>query len=177
VVDLISYCEKSGKKIPFELQTSVPNSGRYDSDTVQAMKVLSQLSYPYLKVQTSTQDCEQYLNFFKHGICLLLYDEKHYHDKFSGVTLDAFNNGCPVITARNTWMGEQVLQYHAGIVVDDYSPQTVLAALENIIKNYVQFSVNATIAAEQLEKIHNPKYTLDLVTSVICQKKAEPISI
>jgi hypothetical protein len=155
------------KSINFNLQTSAPNSGRYDQNTIQALSKLKLLDYPNLITQTATLDKNQYLDFFKNSICLLLYDVSQYHNKFSGVMLDALNNSCPVITASNTWMGDTVAKYNAGIVVENYNPQTVLAALEVIMHNYPQFSANALLAAEQLEKIHNPKYTLDVVASYL----------
>jgi hypothetical protein len=78
-----------------------------------------------------------------------------------------FNNGCPIITSNNTWMGDTVAKYNAGVVVDNYEPITVLAAIETIIQNYSSFAKNAFIAAEELEKTHNPKYTLDVIKNCL----------
>ena len=103
VIDLLSYLRKTGNELSFEIQISTPTSLRYDKATQIALNKLKALPKQNLITHKQTLNKTQYQNLFPGAICLLIYDHKSYHDKFSGVALDAFYAGCPVITATNTF--------------------------------------------------------------------------
>ncbi len=163
VIDLLQYNRSIGKDTLFEIQTSMPNSQRYDATSAAALLKLKTLPQHNLILHATTLDQQQYLNLFKNSICLLLYSQQEYQDKFSAIALDAFYAGCPIITAKNTWMGDAAQRYNSGIALDDFAPATVQLAIDEIINNYTVFHVNAKHAAQQLLSLHDPKHTLEFI--------------
>lgn len=160
VVNLISYMRQSGHKAPFEIQVSPPHSQRYDAKSEIALQKLEQLPKDQLTLHYQSLTPHQYQHLFEQSICLLLYDPQGYADKFSGVALDAFYAGAPVIAPAGTWMGEITAKYQAGVVLNHYAPNQVAKAIEHIKKNYADFQEKAKQAAIDLAEIHHPKHTL-----------------
>jgi glycosyltransferase involved in cell wall biosynthesis len=160
VIKLLQHLRQSGNNMVFELQISPPNSQRYDAATEEALVQLKTIPTTNLIVHNNTLNQQQYLGLFNNAICLLLHDHILYQDKFSGVTLDAFYAGCPIITAKNTWMGDSVEKYQAGIALENYTNEAITAAINNIVENYVFYHNNAKRAAVTLRQLHDPKNTL-----------------
>jgi len=165
VVDAIEYNRNCGHKTIFEIQTSPPNSLRYDAETQQALTKLYAIAPENLILNKHTLNAQQYLQQFQNAICLLIYKQQDYQDKFSGIALDAFYAGSPIITAKNTWMGNMAEKYQAGIALSNYAPEAVQAAIEQIAENYVTFHANAKQAAQDLAAKHDPRHTLEFITS------------
>lgn len=166
VINFIKFnnIDKQNKdNLQFDIQVSPPHSGRYDEKTTIALDKLNKLKNNNIKTYTETLNQEEYLNMFPESICLLLYDQNSYSNKFSGVTLDAFYAGCPIITANNTWMGDTVTKFNAGIALDDYRPNTVYDAVNKIKNNYNQFAQNAYKASQLLAIEHHPINTLKAI--------------
>lgn len=165
VVSLLQHFREQKNYLPFEIQVSAPNSQRYDSATQEALQSLHSINKNSLTLHKETLDQLQYLELFNNAICLLLYDQKEYKDKFSGIALDAFYAGCPIITAKNTWMGDTCEKYGAGIALDNYSNDGIQAAIDTIVNNYALYHNNAKQAAIELAKIHDPKNTLMYISN------------
>lgn len=168
VINLLHHFRSQQNYLPFEVQISAPNSQRYDLETQAALQLLQNISNDNLTLHNKTLDQQQYLALFENAICLLLYDQKDYQDKFSGIALDAFYAGCPIITVKNTWMGDTAEKYGAGIALDDYSYASIQAAIEKIINNYAFYHCNAKQAALQLGELHDPKNTLRYISKQCC---------
>lgn len=160
VVNLLHHFRVQQNFIPFEIQVSTPNSKRYDNETELALKTIQNIDNRNLVLHKDTLDQEQYLSLFNNAICLLLYDQKSYQDKFSGIALDAFYAGCPIVTIEDTWMGDIAQKYQAGIALHGYSLESIQTAIETIIKNYDFYHTNAKKAALELSKLHDPINTL-----------------
>ncbi len=160
VLELIAHLRKEGISIPCEVQISAPNSNRYDKNCQAALDVLHKIPRDNLTLHTHTLEKDQYLGLFAHSICLLLYDQSSYSDKFSGIALDAFYAGCPIITIENTWMGDVATEYKAGIALANYELTTIVKAINTIIKDYNFYHNNAKLAAKNLRKLHDPNNTL-----------------
>jgi glycosyltransferase involved in cell wall biosynthesis len=167
VISLLQHFRTQQNNITFEIQISAPNSQRYDAATQQALQLLQNLPIDNLILHKETLDQSQYLDLFNNSICLLLYDKNDYSDKFSGVALDAFYAGCPIITSKNTWMGDTAEQYQAGIALDNYDNTSVQQAAEQIISNYAQYHENAKKAALELSAAHDPRNTLASIHAVL----------
>jgi glycosyltransferase involved in cell wall biosynthesis len=167
VIDLLCYLKKQDINLPFEIQISPPNSGRYDKETELAINKLNKLEKENIILHQTTLDQTQYQELFINSICLLIYDNNNYNDKFSGVTLDAFYAGCPIITVGNTWMGDTVKRFNAGIALENRSPKYIFNAINTIIQNYKQYSINAMHAATTLAKEHDPLNTLLAIQNCI----------
>lgn len=160
IVALIKHTKNLGLHLPFELQISPPNSGHYDQETQAALSELDLLPVDNLILHKQTLDQLQYQNLFNDAICLLLYDAHYYHDKFSGVTLDALYAGCPIITVSNTWMGDTVIRFNAGLTVTKRDPETIFNSIKIIKENYQYYAQNAVTASTILAKEHAPENTL-----------------
>ena len=106
---------------------------------------------------------QQYQELFFGAICLLVYEQEKYSDKFSGVTLDAFYAGCPVITVSGTWMGDITSRFDAGIVLQQLTITTVSEAILKVKEKYGYYHTNAKRAAEYLIITHDPKHSLQVV--------------
>lgn len=167
VIKVLQHNRAQGKNTVFEIQTSPPSSRRYDAGTQAALQELHALPQHNLILHQDTLSEGQYLRLFHNAICLLIYKQKDYQDKFSAVALDSFYAGCPVITAKNTWMGDIVQRYNAGVALDNYAPETVQAAIDHIAANYAEFHANARRAATELLEIHDPRNTLEFVKSQV----------
>ncbi len=166
VVNLLQYLRQKNIQIPFEIQISMPHSQRYDAPTAQALKILKNLPKDHLQLHHLTLERAQYLQQFNNAICLLLYENSYFHDKISGVALDAFYAGCPLITVSGIWIGEVVEKFNAGIVLADLELTKIHSAIETVIANYAFFQANARKAAYVLQKIHDPLNTLAHVLQI-----------
>jgi glycosyltransferase involved in cell wall biosynthesis len=165
VIKVLKYNRAQGKNTLFEIQISPPSSGRYDAGVQVALQELHALPHRNLILHQDTLTEEQYLHLFENAICLLIYKQKDYHDKFSAVALDSFYAGCPIITAKNTWMGDVAQRYNAGVALDSYAPELVQAAIDKISANYLEYHNNAKRAARELLELHDPKRTLEYIKS------------
>ena len=167
VINTLEYLRAKDNKIPFEIQISKPNSKKYDLETKQALYRLQTLSKNNLTIHSATLDTNQYQALFLGAICLLIYDPIYYHDKFSAIALDALYAGAPLITAKNTWMGNITEKFDAGITLEQYSPNIIQDAILEIKNHYDKYHKNAKYASATLQEIHDPKHTLAFVRSKI----------
>ena len=170
VIPLIKYLSDNHISLPVELQLSPPSSGRYDSSTEKAIAMLQQYRASHVTVHPHTLDQKAYQQLFQHAVALLLYDSRCYHNKFSGVALDAFSAGCPVITTENTWASDIVRRFGAGIVINDCEPHTVYQAAQSIQQNYLHYHNNAIQAGKVLQQEHDPANTLAVFLKYINRK-------
>ena len=154
VVDLVAHMKEYDLSIPIVLQTSAEHYGKYDAVTLFDINRLQTLAYSPLRIYQDTLNAHEYAELFKNAICIQLYDKFSFFDRISGVTLDAFSLGCPIIATAGTWIARMVLRFEAGIVVDDTSPSKVLAAVKQVITNYPIYARNA-IAAGNLLQVEN----------------------
>lgn len=91
----------------------------------------------------------------KAAIVLLPYDQNHYKHTISGILLEAFALGKPVITTSGTWLAKQVKRYGGGITLGEAFTDAILAAIESIFKDYPKFCNEARSAGEKLKRIYN----------------------
>lgn len=166
VIDLLAYMREHGDQTNFEIQVSPPNSLRYDAESAQALRVLQNLPQDNLILHDKTLSQQQYQSLFKNSICLLIYNHNDYRDKFSGIALDAFYAGCPIITTKDTWMGDMVELFDAGITLQEYSNALLTAAIEQIRNNYEYYRKNSLTAAKELARLHDPINTINLIKEI-----------
>lgn len=158
----VATCERANKlkrNIPFCIQSSPPESGRFDTSSEQAIQRLKQINSPWLHYNTKTLDQASYQAQFSGSICLLVYNNESYRDKFSGVALDAICQGAPIITTSDTWIADTVTRYQAGLIIDNTSPETILSAIDQLHKEYTSYQRNCLAAGKTLGQIHDPKHT------------------
>jgi len=113
---------------------------------------------------------EEYLSYLrKAGLLLLLYDQRYYRYSISGILLEAFALGKPVVTTSGTWVGEQVERYGGGIVLHRVSVEVVLTAIREILENYEEFSEKALKAGKELRKLYSAESFVKTVLKTIPQ--------
>lgn len=163
IASLVKYLAQNNESIPITLQISANHSGKYDTATQQALTQLEQISYSNLTLYRNSLSQREYQNLFTDAVCLQLYNNDFYADKFSGVTLDALFAGCPIITTNNTWIANTVTRFNAGIVITNTNPDTVFTAIKTIIADFATFQENAINAGKTLRIEHDPRYTLETI--------------
>ena len=132
VVDLVTYLHDHGLQIPVTLQTSPEHYGKYDTQTRADIQRLQAIAYPHLCVNPETLDKSEYAALFKGAICLQLYNSADFLDRISGVTLDAFSAGCPIVASDGTWIARMAQRFDAGMVINDMSPpSSVCSSMHN----------------------------------------------
>ena len=166
VVDFVGYIKKIEEDLPFAIQISPPNSGRYDQISQIAIQKLETLPQDNLTLYKTTLEQTKYQALFVNAICLMIYDSDSYYNKFSGVLLDAFYAGCPIVTTPGSYMEDVINRFKAGIIITDRNPETILNAINTIKNNYIFYSNNVNHAATILAKEHDPKNTLLAVLAV-----------
>ena len=166
-VNLACGFKRNNINTKFTIQISKPNSNKYDKETEDNINRLKVNRTDNLTLLEDTQSEDNYLNLFINSICLLPYCSKSYNDKFSGVTLDALYTGCPIITTKDTWMGDTVQQYQAGLALDNFEYNTLKTAIDEIIQNFAKFNTNAIKAGQELKKLHHPANTVNNIRDII----------
>ena len=68
-------------------------------------------------MRTLTGDA--YSAMFRGAICLQPYSRQDFADRVSGVTLDAFVAGAPVVALSGTWIARMVQRFKAGEVIEE----------------------------------------------------------
>lgn len=151
MVDLVAHLRANGLDIPVTLQISAEHFGKYDAATQSDIRRLQgELAYPHLKLLPETLDAAAYAGQFAGAVCIQLYDQHDFADRVSGVTLDAFMAGSPIVTREGTWMARMAERFAAGLAVRDTTPAAVLAAARSIIADYPAYQARARRAGEIL---------------------------
>lgn len=152
VVDLVAYLHEHGLQIPVMLQTSPEHYGKYEA-TIQAdIQRLQAIAYPHLRLCPETLNTSEYADLFVGAICLQLYDISGFSDRISGVTLDAFSAGCPIVSTAGTWISRMAQRFDAGVIVDGTSPPQVLSAVQRVIAEYPRYNMQARAAGKTLQE-------------------------
>lgn len=165
VVDLVERMHRDGLRIPVTLQTSSEQAGKYDAAIRADLKRLGEIGYPHLRIQGETLDPAQYADLFRGAICLQLYDASAFADRVSGVTLDAFSHGSPVISTPGSWISRMVQRFDAGTIVADTSPASVLRAVQQQIDDYLEYARRAGAAGAILQEENSAQALFDLLTN------------
>ncbi|HEY0665150.1 MAG TPA: hypothetical protein VGD24_03710 [Gallionella sp.] len=152
VVDLIAHMDELHLDIPVKLQNSPDHRGKYDDATRMDMERLESITYPYMRLFPETLSAEEYAKIFAGAICIQLYNTKDFADRISGVTLDALSAGSPIVTTAGTWIARMVRRFDAGIVVDSTAPESVLAAIQAIMRDFSRYNENAYKAGLALQQ-------------------------
>jgi hypothetical protein len=151
-VDLIRYLAAEGSRLPVSIQTSGDHYGRYDETTQSALTRLRGIDYSHLTMLPDTLTRTDYINLFQGAICLQPYDRTEYADKLSGITLDAFTVGAPVVTLSRTWMAKIVEQFEAGVAVEEPTCEALYRAIQVVRDAYGRYSANASKAGLAFKK-------------------------
>jgi len=158
VADLVEYISKLGLRIPFRLQNSPDHRGKYDVSTKADIERLKNIHYPYLRLIPETLNPDEYASLFVGAICIQLYNAAMFSDRISGVTLDALSAGSPIVTTAGTWIARMVQRFNAGKVIDSFTPEKALSAIQEIIADYSHYNINAYNAGMILRQENSAEF-------------------
>jgi hypothetical protein len=162
-VDFVRYLAAEGATVPVLIQTSGDHYGRYDEATQAALARLRDLHYSRLTMLPDTLTRPDYVNLFRGAICLQPYDRTEYANKLSGITLDAFTVGAPVVTLSRTWMAKMVEQFDAGITVEEPTSEALYRAVKVVRDKYEHYSANAAQAGRSLKNQNQWTLLIDML--------------
>jgi hypothetical protein len=165
VVSLVARLAAEKKTIPVSIQASPDHYGRYAPRIREEIDRLGRIGYPHLMLRLETLGGREYPEQFRGAICLQLYDPVDFADRVSGVMLDAFSHGCPVVTRKGTWMARAVERFDAGKALDEATPERILAEAEAIIGDYGRFRRNALLAGAALQRELSANRLFEIVTA------------
>ena len=134
------------------IQASAEHFGKYDAATLADIERLKAIPYPHLILRSEVLSVKEYEELFAGAIAIQLYSKTDFSDRVSGITLDAFSGGCPVISTSGTWIARMVERFEAGLVLDSMSPETVLKSVGEIISDYARYNANANRAGQILQQ-------------------------
>ena len=165
VVNLVAYLQEQGLQIPVTLQISPEHYGKYDAAILSDIQRLQAISYPYLQLCPETLEASQYADLFAGAICLQLYNPSDFADRISGVTLDAFSAGSPIVATAETWIARMAQRFDAGVVVQDLSPAQIWSAAQHVISGYENFNQNALAAGKALQEENSAEVLFKILAS------------
>lgn len=165
VVDLVCRMAETGVEIPVTVQSSPDHYEKYDEGIRADLERLRKVSPPWLRIFPDTLGGEEYLEMFDGAIVLQLYAREEFADRVSGVTLDAFSEGAPVIATAGTWMARAIGRFGAGVAIEELNPDALLAAVEAVRDEYPRYRRNALDAGRALQEEHSGGHLLEALLS------------
>lgn len=164
IVDLVEYLHQQKSQIPVVIQTSAEYFDKYDAATLADIARLKSTPFAYLTLRSDVLSASEYEEIFSGAIAIQLYKSTDFTDRVSGVTLDAFSAGCPVITTADTWIARMVERFDAGLIVGNILPEVVLSKVTSIISDYSRYAVNANNAGKTLQLENNANNLYGVLT-------------
>ena len=166
VVEYMLYLDALKLQWPALIQCPAPGNkcdGELDSVCRDRLNQLKQQLPVFVKLKEEALTTNEFRNQFQGAICLLLYDRVAYRDKFSSIALEAMQFGAPIVTVKDTWMGDLVSAYDSGAVIDGNGINALHAAVKKVRANYAGYRKRAIAAGEKLALLHCPESTLQLL--------------
>ena len=164
MVDLVAFLAETGSDIPVVVQASADHYDRFDPETKADLIRLQSTRYHALRVVWETLEPPAYSDLFRGAICLQPYRRGDFADRISGVTLDALSAGCPVVATDGTWMARVVRLFDAGREVGDLSPESLMAAVNDIRSDYGRYRKNAARAGVTLQEENSGRHLLSILS-------------
>jgi glycosyltransferase involved in cell wall biosynthesis len=165
VIDFIEYLYNNNSSIPVVIQTSAEHFGKCDAETLADIERLKSTPYPYLTLKTGVLSTAEYAALFAGAVAIQLYSTNDFTDRISGITLDAFSGGCPVISTSSTWISRMVERFDAGLVTENMQPESVLKNAEAIIADYARYNDNAIKAGQTLQQENSADVLYNALTA------------
>lgn len=158
VVDLVRWMDGRGETVPVTVQASADHYAKFDPATRAEIARLREGSIPWLRILPETLAAAEYRRLFEGAVCLQPYDRNDFADRISGITLDAFRAGAPVVATAGTWMARMAARFDAGIAVEDLSPPSLFAAVESLRAEYASRRGNALEGGRILQEEHSARH-------------------
>ena len=164
VVDLVELLHRAGKSIPVVIQASPPHNGKFEPAVQAALQRLDAIGYPHLQKIERTLNMDEYRALFRGAISIQPYDRAEFAgDRVSGVTLDSFLGGCPIVVTSDTLMARMAERFGAGLAVEALSAETLWAAAEKIMADYATFQAGAQRGGAALQQENSASHLLGIL--------------
>lgn len=166
--EIFNLVKKAPENYHFLIQYNILPNYRNEPQTKKYLEKLKGMSRKNLILIKGPLPKERYLECIQNSsIILLLYKREYYQYSISGILLEAFAFGKPVITTSGTWLAEQVQKYGGGIILDEVSPERILNAIDKILENYSKFRQEAINAGIKLQQIYNARSFVKRIIEVV----------
>ena len=153
---LIELIDHSPENTGFIVQCNLPQQGYYEPEIKEAVEHVRGLQNNRLLIFDKPLSGEEYHKLLKmSSIVWCLYDASAYKNRVSGILLEAWSLGKPVITTAGTWMAKQVEKFGGGIALDSPTIGNILEAIERIRAEYPCFSREAESAGTAFYEKNN----------------------
>jgi len=150
-VSIVDFAVRHSQQYDFIIQCNVPTSGADEPDVAAAIHRLKGIKRDNVTILDHPLSNEEYFSWMgKSSVVVCIYDRSAYSHRVSGILLEAFALGKPVIVTDGTWLARQVKRYGGGVIIDDPSAENLLAAVEKIKVGYSRFSTEAAKAGQLL---------------------------
>lgn len=148
------------KKFP-DLKLTVQTSCLYDIEK-EFVNQLIGLS-PGVSLQTEALHEENYDKCLNSAdVVLIPYKPESYQRRTSLIFLEAVGAGIPVLPTAGTWMCAEMKRLGLnGIFIEEFTSQSIAAAVENVIKQWPEVIFNALKAKKTIKAKHNPIHFVD----------------
>lgn len=164
VVDLVEFLHRAGKSIPVVIQASPPHNGKFEPAVQAALQRLDAIGYPHLQKIERTLNMDEYRTLFRGAISIQPYDRAEFaSDRVSGITLDSFLGGSPIVVTSDTLMARMAERFGAGLAVETLSAETLWAAAEKIMAEYATFQAGAQRGGAALQRENSAVHLLGIL--------------
>jgi hypothetical protein len=151
--------------VPITIQCSPTHRRKHEPAVARAIESLRGIAGDRVTLREDTLSEADYRSLFPGSITLQPYDPQDFADRISGVTLDAFAAGSPVIVPRGTWMARLVDTHGAGRVVDDARDvDVVLEAIESVEANWASCAAGAIKAGLAIAEAHDARGLVQILS-------------
>lgn len=164
VVDLVGKWKEAGIDLPLLIQVSPKKVERHGSREQELVRTLLTTGYGGLRADQSAPDRNEYLARFRGALVLAPYAREQFASQVSGVVLDALLSGAPVVATEGTWPGEMVKRFDAGLTIAERSADALDAAIHAVLADWERYARNALAAARALEREHDPRHLLQVIS-------------
>jgi len=153
---IVDFALEMQKKYSFIIQCHPPVTGVYENGVRKVVEKLKRTATERIIALDIPLSEPQYLEFLnKVSAVLCLYDPIQYKRRVSGILLEAWCHGKPVIVLRGSWLAEQVEKLGGGIVIENTETESLEKAVEKIRMNYQRYVEQAMRAGLSLSEKNN----------------------
>jgi len=167
VVNFVFYFQnnKINYKFLMQVNSSVLEN---EKDLERVIIDLKSANLPNVELIERDLTTEEYLSCIRRSsILLLLYEPKRHSTSISGILLESFLFGKPVIVKSGSWLAKQVTKHGGGVIVEDIYPESIRNAVERVKLNYERYYNEALAAGVMFSKRHNGLELAKLITDKV----------
>jgi len=153
--NFVFYSKQNKLDYSFIMQCNAPFGG-YKTEVENVVKKIKKENLEdVIFIDHNLTSKEYHEAIINSHILFLLYSPTLYRSSISGILLEAFSFGKPVVVREGSWLADQIKKFGGGIIVKDTSPESLKTAVDEIRFNYGKYSLEAFKAGEVLYKKHN----------------------